>query len=294
MQQSDDGTRVLRSRRYYDLKFPTDTIRRAIALFLSYVGEEKRSKLYCRYTVDLGDDELLFTNEDQFFFHYESKFHYANLSISVSGGPTLSIYCLRNGETEVNLHDLSRSRADDLFTFFEREHKRLLPDDMKTNTADGAGKKTPTESTSQIHRLTIFIGHGRDSQWQRLKGYLDSIQQYDVVTYESAIRAGYTIQQVLEEMLHKADIAFLVHTAEDETLDGASRARENVVHEAGLFQGRLGFTKAIILLEQGCNEYSNIHGLNQIRFPAGNIEAKFGEVIGVILREFSLGVGRVR
>ena len=38
------------------------------------------------------------------------------------------------------------------------------------------------------------------------------------------------------------------------------------MHEAGLFQGRLGFTRAIIMLEEGCEEFSNIEGLGQIRF----------------------------
>ncbi len=48
---------------------------------------------------------------------------------------------------------------------------------------------------------------------------------------------------------------------------GVCQARMNVIHEAGLFQGRLGFTKAILLLEDGCSEFSNIQGLGQIRFP---------------------------
>ena len=52
----------------------------------------------------------------------------------------------------------------------------------------------------------------------------------------------------------------------------------NVVHEAGLFQGRLGFSRAIILLEESCEEFSNIHGLGQIRFPKGNIKAVFEDV----------------
>jgi predicted nucleotide-binding protein len=74
-------------------------------------------------------------------------------------------------------------------------------------------------------------------------------------------------------------------TAEDEQPDGQKRARENVVHEVGLFQGRLGFERAIILLEDGCAEFSNTHGLAQIRFPKGNIDAAFEKIRGVLERE---------
>jgi predicted nucleotide-binding protein len=89
----------------------------------------------------------------------------------------------------------------------------------------------------------------------------------------------------LSEMLDAAAIALLVMTAEDELADGEVQARMNVVHEAGLFQGRLGFTKAIVLLEEGCREFSNIQGLGQIRFPKGNIGAAFEEVRRVLERE---------
>lgn len=86
-------------------------------------------------------------------------------------------------------------------------------------------------------------------------------------------------------MLDAAGIAFVVLTAEDETIDGSERARQNVVHEAGLFQGRLGFSRAIVLLEGSCDEFSNIQGLGQIRFPTGRISACFEEVRRVLERE---------
>ena len=63
------------------------------------------------------------------------------------------------------------------------------------------------------------------------------------------------------------------------------RARMNVVHEAGLFQGRLGFKKAIILLEEGCEEFSNIEGLGHIPFPPGHISSAFEQVRRVLERE---------
>ena len=74
-------------------------------------------------------------------------------------------------------------------------------------------------------------------------------------------------------------------TGEDEQADGDSRARMNVIHEAGLFQGRLGFTRAIVLLEEGCAEFSNIEGLGQIRFPKDNIKAALDDIRRVLERE---------
>src|SRR2546421_2583399 len=58
----------------------------------------------------------------------------------------------------------------------------------------------------------------------------------------------------------RGGFALLVLTAESERTDGVVLARQNVVHEAGLFQDRLGWRKAIALREDGCEEFSNIAG----------------------------------
>jgi predicted nucleotide-binding protein len=66
---------------------------------------------------------------------------------------------------------------------------------------------------------------------------------------------------------------------------GKLHARQNVVHETGLFQGRLGFGSAVVLLEQGTEAFSNIDGVQQIRFAKGNIREAFGDVLAVLKRE---------
>jgi len=86
-------------------------------------------------------------------------------------------------------------------------------------------------------------------------------------------------------MLRDARFAFIIMTAEEEHPGGTVHARENVIHELGLFQGHLGFERAIILLEEGCAEFSNIHGITQIRFAKGNIKAAFEEIRKVLERE---------
>ena len=74
-------------------------------------------------------------------------------------------------------------------------------------------------------------------------------------------------------------------TAEDEHADETLHARENVVHELGLFQGKLGMRRAIILLEEGCQVFSNVHGLSYIPFSRGQIAASFEEIRRVLERE---------
>ena len=131
----------------------------------------------------------------------------------------------------------------------------------------------------------VFVGHGRSPIWKDLKDFLQDRLDLPWDEFNRIPVAGITNIERLSEMLDHAAIAFLVMTAEDEQIDGTIRARENVIHEAGLFQGRLGFTKAIVLLEEGCQEFSNIHGLGQIRFPQNNIKAAFEEVRLVLERE---------
>jgi predicted nucleotide-binding protein len=87
-------------------------------------------------------------------------------------------------------------------------------------------------------------------------------------------------------MLSDAGIAFLVLTAEDERIGGAMVARQNVIHEVGLFQGRLGFLRAIVVLEDGCERFSNIDGLGYIGFPPGRISAAFGKVQEILEERF--------
>lgn len=52
-----------------------------------------------------------------------------------------------------------------------------------------------------------------------------------------------------------------------------ARARQNVVHEAGLFQGRLGFNRAIAVVDNGVEVFSNLDGVQQIRYDKGNVKS---------------------
>ena len=179
-------------------------------------------------------------------------------------------------------------------------HQKLIAFDLSTtvlkNAFDslaGAAREaashlqrtTAQDQTSKLVGTNIFIGHGRSAVWRELRDFIEDRLHLPVDEFNSVPVAGITTIARQSELLDAAAFAFLIMTAEDEQADGKMRARENVVHEVGLFQGRIGFSRAIVLIEDGCEEFLNVHGLGQIRFPKGNISAKFEEIRAVLERE---------
>jgi predicted nucleotide-binding protein len=131
----------------------------------------------------------------------------------------------------------------------------------------------------------VFIGHGGSKLWNEVRRFLEHDLSLKTVEYGSEPRAGIPVVSILEEMLSQATFAVLVLTAEDETARGGKRARQNVVHEAGLFQGVLGFRRAILLLQSGVEEFSNVAGLEHLAFEGDAIATTFDDLRGVLGRE---------
>jgi predicted nucleotide-binding protein len=157
--------------------------------------------------------------------------------------------------------------------------------DIAAKAASHLERKARRQRRAERVGTNVFIGHGRSHAWRDLKDFVQDRLKLPWDEFNRVPVAGVTNIARLSEMLDAAAIAFLVMTAEDERADGVVQARMNVVHEAGLFQGRLGFLRAIVLLEEGCEQFSNIEGLGQIRFPPGQISAAFEEIRRVLERE---------
>jgi len=131
----------------------------------------------------------------------------------------------------------------------------------------------------------IFIDHGRALDWLVLSRYIEKDLNLECVEFNSEAPEGLATKERLDKMLKEAGIAFIVMTPELDLATGKKLPRPNVIHEAGLFQGRLGFQRAIVLLEDGCEQFSNIEGITQIRFPKDNIQSAFPSVRRVLSRE---------
>jgi predicted nucleotide-binding protein len=152
--------------------------------------------------------------------------------------------------------------------------------------------RAPGKKEAKTIGNRIFIGHGQSLVCRELKDFLEDDLHLPVDEFNREPSAGKSTVERLNEMLDNAGFALLVMTGEDEQPSGRVRARENVAHEAGLFQGRLSFKRAIILLEDGCQTFSNIAGLTVIPFPKGHIRASYQEIRRTLEREGVLPTGR--
>lgn len=131
---------------------------------------------------------------------------------------------------------------------------------------------------SPVKSPCVFIGHGRNALWKEIDTYIAKKLHVKTLTYEAGGHAGESTERILRRMLAEASFAVLVMTAEDQTAAGGKRARQNVIHEAGLFQGVLGFDRAVMLVQSGVEAFSNIAGLRFIEFEGESIGSTFAEL----------------
>ena len=122
----------------------------------------------------------------------------------------------------------------------------------------------------------VFLSHGRSLEWLKIQAYLE--KDLNIATLELAQEPnlGRTVLQKLYEEAQKCSVAVIVMTGDDMTDEGEVRARENVMHEIGFFQGLYGLQHVALLHEHGVNIPSNIHGLVYIGFPKDTADAALG------------------
>jgi predicted nucleotide-binding protein len=151
-------------------------------------------------------------------------------------------------------------------------------------------KAIPSEPDQVIRTIPakpdkVFLGHGRSLLWHKVERWLGKDKGLPVEAWETASHAGEHVIQVLQGLLDSSTFAVLLVTGEDATAEGTRRARQNVVHEIGLFQGRLGFNKVALLEQEATESFSNIDGLQAIPFPDQKVEAAFPELERMLKRE---------
>lgn len=259
-----------KEKEYFDTRFSADVLKEAVGVVKEIAARAKSEATNLRLRVEHDDSTWNYDTLEEFLADFRKYKGYADCSVYRNSVDLTVNFTPR--DTIVSVKAEQRVDIETVFDIFEKNH--------------ATAKLQPLPKPPAV-RPVVFIGHGHSSAWRDLKDHLQDKHGFKIEAYETGARAGHTIRDILEEMVTKSSFALLVLTGEDTQADDQMRARQNVVHEAGLFQGRLGFSRAILLLEEGVEEFSNVHGVQYIKFSKNNIKETFGEVLATLRREFS-------
>lgn len=125
----------------------------------------------------------------------------------------------------------------------------------------------------------VFISHGHSEIAKlKLKSFLQDRLDMEPVILADQPDLGLTVVEKLEKYGSECDFALILLTADDQTVSGGLRARQNVTHELGFFHGVLGRDKVLLLKQSGVELFSNISGLIYKEFESETIEAVFEDV----------------
>ncbi|THF84853.1 DNA-binding protein [Deinococcus sp. KSM4-11] len=122
----------------------------------------------------------------------------------------------------------------------------------------------------------VFLSHGRDAAWREIQEFVERTLEIPTLELAQEANRGRTIFQKLIDESDNCGYAVIVMTGDDFTLDEQVRARENVIHEIGYFQGKYGADRVCLLHENEVNIPTNIQGVVYIPFPKNGIAAALG------------------
>lgn len=264
-----------KTKKYYRVKFSSEKIKEVVQKWTEIVsvGDNVISN---RRKIDFENHSWCYDNDSEFFADFSKDYQDAFFSKSKEIDKvhhSIEFWSFPKNVTSLTIAAPTRAAIEEIFYILDKDCEQFKLPELQ-------------EEPEVIDPPVIFIGHGRSMQWRDLKDHLTDKHGYKIVAYETGARAGHTIRDILDDMLSESSFAILVMTGEDELKDGTIVARPNVIHEIGLFQGRLGFSRAIVLLEEDTEEFSNLFGIQQIRFSKGKIKETFGDVLATIKREF--------
>lgn len=131
----------------------------------------------------------------------------------------------------------------------------------------------------------VALGHGRSCAWRELEDFLVGELGLDCDGFEAVPTADAQAVERLDRLLDSCRFAALVVTAEDLADDASPDARACRAHALGLFEGRLGRSRVVLLLEEGCGELARLPGPAPVRFQGGDLRATFEALRAALVRE---------
>lgn len=141
-------------------------------------------------------------------------------------------------------------------------------------------------------RANIFLSHGHNEFLKlKLKDFLNTRLGQSPIILAEQPSLGFTVVEKLERVSEMCCFAVILMTKDDQQVDGGVRARQNVIHDIGFFQGKYGRKNVVLLAERGIELFTNISGIIRIEFEAQHFEECY-EPLRNELESSTLGVNK--
>lgn len=265
-----------KEKKYEYVQFSSDKLKEGVFKWLKLLPRKGRLDVLARVIV-FDSETWEYDSDEEFFDDFAKEHDMGHYRICYWADHDqyymLELVSKKRESTTVQIAAPTRKEIETIFEIFDKDVEEFRIHEL----VDGEEDRKPV----------VFIGHGKSNQWLNLKDHFENFSNYRIEDYESGARAGHAIRDILDERTARSSIAFLVLTQEDETNGEHPTARPNIIHETGLFQGKLGYHRAIVLVEEGAGELNNLFGIQQIKFPKNNISESFKEIHAAIERELN-------
>lgn len=179
-----------------------------------------------------------------------------------------------------------RKKTPIIFMTVRREDVlNIVATAMRNGAKDFINKHDP-DSIQQIsfraqeilmqERAKVFISHGHNELLKlKLKDFIENRLNIRTIVLADQPNQGLTIVEKLEKAAKQCSFALILLTKDDEQKNDAVRARQNVIHELGFFQGKYGRKNVVLLAERGVELFSNISGIVRMDFEPVHFESVF-------------------
>jgi len=158
-------------------------------------------------------------------------------------------------------------------------------DQVWPDLSKGFLQQTETLSNTDLQPTGVLLVHDEDPQWRAVRRFI--AEDCRLMTYEvsSVDMEPDDFIELMREHLARCSFAVCLLCATETMADGHIRADQDIVYQAGLFQGRYGFGRVAILAEEGCGTFSNIAGLIRLSYPPKLVDSTFFELERMLRRE---------
>jgi sugar/nucleoside kinase (ribokinase family) len=131
----------------------------------------------------------------------------------------------------------------------------------------------------------VFLARGSSPEWTAVHDFLRNDCRLSVESAEDALESG-PDGDVPAITRHIDNCGFAVCIlVDDEGRSEVTAANQRVLQLAGIFQGRYGFERVAMVVEEGCDVLSNVAGIIRLDYPRGDIRHVFWQMRQMLHRE---------